>query len=245
MSSIRRARTTRTPRSLVASVALGAVATLGLVIAAPGSGAFATGNPNSPEARVSHSIASGHLMDDIESGRITESDVLHAGSAGIDVNGKHIDNWMDLTAAQAAASDAQIAKLNAAAAVDPETEASLRSTKAAIHAAEAESLLSTTSSDTSRPPAKAGEISESKHWWSHIIHWFTIYINNAWLRGLVAAGSAAAAIAICAFFDFTHVTCEFVGAFMAGATEALESSNMCNGRGMYIKIPDTTNSHCG
>ncbi|MBF4622432.1 hypothetical protein [Clavibacter sp. VKM Ac-2542] len=244
MSSIRRARSTRTPRSLVASVAIGAVATLGLVIAAPGSGAFATGNPNSPEARVGNSIASGHLMDDIESGRITESDVLHAASTGVDVHGKHIDNWMDLSAAQAAESDAQIAKLNAAAAADPKTEASLRSAKAAIHAAEAESLLSTTSSDTSRPPAKAGEISESKHWWSHIIHWFTLYINNAWLRGLVAAGSSAAAVAICAFFDISHITCGFVGAFMAGATEALESSNMCNGQGIYIKIPDTVNSHC-
>jgi hypothetical protein len=239
MSSTRRTRPTsssRSPRSALGGVAIVALTAVGLVIAAPGSGAFATGNPNSAAARVGHSIESGHLIDDVESGRITEADVVQAAKTGIDVHGQHIDNWMDLSPEQAAAGDAQTAELRAAAAADPKMAASLASTKAALHSdASLEAQASTSN----------GKILESKHWWNHLIHWYTLYINHAWLRGLIGVSAGAAAIAICAFFEITGPICALIGAvFGGGFAEVIKNSASCNGKGLYIKIPDTWKSHC-
>jgi hypothetical protein len=229
MSSIRRTRPTR---SILTTVAIGAVTTLGLVIAAPGSGAFASVDPRSPEARVGHSIESGHILDDMKSGKITEADIVHAASTGIDVHGQHIDNWIDLSAEQSTKAAPQVEQLNAAAQADPRMRAARDSLKGA-------------DSETRVVPANKGaEILESKHWWNHLIHWFTIYLNNAWLRGLITVSAGAAAIAICAFFDISRVTCAIIGVFMGGFTEVLKSSHLCNGKGLYIKLPDDWNSHC-
>lgn len=234
MSSMRRTRTTR---SIFTAVAIGAVAAVGLVVAAPGSGAFATGNPNSPEARVGHSIESGHLLDDVTSGRITEADVIHAAKTGIEVNGQHIDNWMDLSPEQTAAADAQAASLRAAAASDPKMAASLESMKAALHA-------SPTSDGISASATTGGSITESKHWYNHLVHWYTLYINHDWLRGLIGAGAAVAAAAVCSFFALIPVTCATVGGFMAATIVAVSTGHAPCSKGIYIKLPDTWNSHC-
>lgn len=234
MSSMRRTRTTR---SIFTAVAIGAVAAVGLVVAAPGSGAFATGNPNSPEARVGHSIESGHLLDDVTSGRITEADVIHAAKTGIEVNGQHIDNWMDLSPEQTAAADAQAASLRAAAASDPKMAASLESAKAALHA-------SPTADDISASATTGGSIAESKHWYNHLIHWTTLYINHDWLRGLIGAGAAVATAAVCSFFAIDAPACALVGGFMTGVIVAVSTGHAPCSKGIYIKLPDTWNSHC-
>ena len=229
MSSTRRTRTTR---SILNLVAITAVTAVGLVVAAPGSGAFAVTDPNSAQARVSRSIESGHIVDDIKTGRISQSDIVHAASTGIDVRGQHIDNWIDLSAAQADAASPEVQKLEASAEADPKMRAARDQLKLAD------------SSFRAVPTNDGANIIESKHWWNHIIHWFTIYINNAWLRGLVTVSAGAAAIAICAFFDISRVTCAVIGVFLGGAIEALKSSGLCSGRGLYISLPDTWNSHC-
>lgn len=235
--STRTARSLGTARPFLTAVAIGAVAAIGLVVAAPGSGAFAVTDPHTPQARLGHSIETGHLMDDIKSGKITEADVLHAASTGIDVNGQHIDNWIDLSPQQTAAADAQVASLRASAEADPRMMASLASTEAAIHASLGEG--------TSAVPTDGGSILESKHWWNHLVHWYTIYINHAWLRGLISVAAAAAGVAICVFFDLSRVTCGIIGALFAGGfAEVLKSSASCSGKGLYISLPDTWNSHC-
>lgn len=234
MSSIRRTRTTR---SILTTVAIGAVAAIGLVVAAPGSGAFAATNPNSPEARVSHSIESGHLLDDVKSGKITEADVTKASSTGIVVNGQHVDNWTNLTPQQTAEGDALAAKLRAAAEADPKMAASLASTKASIHAA--------MSANDAPASTTGGSILESKHWYNHLIHWYTLYINHAWLRGLIGVAAGAAAAAICSFFIITGPACSIIGAIFTGLiAEVIRDSASCSGKGLYIKLPDTWNSHC-
>jgi hypothetical protein len=229
MSRIRRTRPTR---SILTTVTIGALTALGFVIAAPGSGAFAVVDPRSPEARVAHSIESGHVLDDMEAGRITEADIVHAASTGIDVHGQHIDNWIDLSAEQTAEAAPQVAQLEAAAETDPRMAA-------------ARDGLAVPDSGTRVVPATTGsEYLESKHWWNHLTHWFTIYLDNAWLRGLVAGTASAAAAAACMSFDLSRVSCAILGAFVAGSFEALKSSNLCSGKGIYIKIPDTVHSHC-
>jgi len=234
MSSNRRTRTTR---SIFTTVAIGAVAAIGFVIAAPGSGAFAASNPNSPEARVGHSIETGHLLDDVTSGRITEADVIHAAKTGIDVNGQHIDNWMDLSPEQTAAADAQAASLRAAAASDPKMAASLESMKAALHASSA-------SDDISASATTGGSITESKHWYNHLTHWTTLYINHNWLRGLIGAGAATAAAAVCTFFVISPELCSLVGGMMSVVIVGVAAGWAPCSKGMYLKLPDTWNSHC-
>jgi hypothetical protein len=237
MSSVRRTRTTRTrtartSRSVLTAVAIGAVTTLGLVIAAPGSGAFAAVDPRSPEARVGHSIESGHLIDDMESGRITESDVVRAASVGIDVDGRHIDNWIDLSAEQTAAVQPTVDRLDAVAKADPKMTAARDSVKAE-------------SASSAAPGSKGGEIQESKHWYNHLIHWYTLYINHNWLRGLIGVSAGAAAVAVCAFFEISGPACALIGAlFSGGIAEVMKGAASCSGKGLYIKLPDTWNSHC-
>ncbi|QIS39818.1 hypothetical protein [Clavibacter capsici] len=241
MSSIRRTRSTR---STLTTVAITAVAAIGIVIAAPGSGAFAVANPNSPEVRLSHSIESGHLLDDLKSGRITESDVLHAASTGIDVNGQHFDNWIDPSPEQTAAADAQVASLRASAEADPKMKASLESAKASLDSTEASLNASLKAGDPSAL-GTGGSISESKNIFKHLIHWFTLYINHDWLRGLIGTSAGIAGVSVCVFFDLSRVTCGIVGAFFAGGiSEVVKGSASCSGKGLYIKIPDTWNSHC-
>ncbi|CCE74692.1 hypothetical protein [Clavibacter nebraskensis] len=236
MSSTRRTRTTR---SMLTTVAIGAVAAVGLVISAPGSGAFAVTDPHSPEARVGHSIETGHLLDDMESGRITESDIVRAASVGIDVGGRHIDNWIDLSAAQAAEIQPTVDRLDAAAKADPEMMAARDSLAKRDGLPEAGGAASAGHAST------GGSIAESKHWWSHLIHWVTLYINHNWLRGLIGVSAGAASVAVCVFFDLSRVTCGILGAFFSGGlAEVVKGSASCNGKGVYIKLPDTWNSHC-
>ena len=99
-----RSRATRylTPRRMLVTTALTVVATFGLVIAAPGSNAFAAG-PTSPQERVASSLEHGHLVDDLRAGRITDADIDAVGTTGLDVFGQHIDKWEGLSPAEEAA----------------------------------------------------------------------------------------------------------------------------------------------
>jgi hypothetical protein len=232
MSSIRRTPRTRTARPVLPTLAIGAVTTLGLVVAAPGSGAFAVANPHSPEARVGHSIETGHLLDDMESGRITESDIVRAARVGIDVDGRHIDNWIGLSAEQTAEVQPEVDQLVTAARADPEMVAARDSMKQ-------EDTRTAADSTTHAAPADNGAgILESKHWWKHVIHWYTLYINHNWLRGLIGVSAGAAAVAVCAFFEISGPACALIGAlFSGGIAEVVKGSASCSGKGLYIKLP--------
>ncbi|MBF4619488.1 hypothetical protein ITJ44_15530 [Clavibacter sp. VKM Ac-2873] len=229
----------RPRRSFFSTIAIGAVTSLGLVIVAPGSSAFAVTDPTSPGARVGRALDSGHFIDDIESGAITEADVVQSAATGIDLHGQHVDNWMDLSPQQVAEGDALTAQLHASMDADPQMAASLESTKAAI--------VDSAASYAMPPAAGAADrrFMESKRWYRHLIHWYTIYINHDWLRGLLGVGIGAATVAICSFFSITGVACAFIGVLFAGGlADVVKNDASCSGKGLYVKIPDTVHSHC-
>ncbi|MFD2339948.1 hypothetical protein FGG90_14300 [Clavibacter tessellarius] len=172
MSIRSRAARSLTPRTMLAHTALTAVAVIGLVIAAPGSDAFAAGLA-SPQERVAASLEHGHFLDDVSAGRITEADVDIVSTTGMDVFGHHVDKWAGLTPEEEATQGKAVAEFRASAATDPETAesiASLRSASAQMDSALA-SAPDGTSTTSYRPAPLSGDapVAESKHWWSRFI----------------------------------------------------------------------------
>ncbi|MBM7024972.1 hypothetical protein [Clavibacter zhangzhiyongii] len=246
-----RSRVTRslTPRKMLVTTALTVVAALGLVVAAPGSGAFAAG-PTSPQERVAASLEHGHFLDDVNAGKISDADMTAVGKTGLTVAGHHLDKWLDLTPAEEAAQAKAGAELRASAEADPKMAATVQALKSADSDDKvAAALDGTTTTYRPAPLAPGAPVSEDKHWWNHIhitVDHKELYINNAWLRGLVTAGAAAAVGAVCAAFpDLSKITCVLMAAAMGGVMEIVKTNGICHARGFYIKIPDFWNSHCG
>ncbi|RIJ45105.1 hypothetical protein DZF93_00240 [Clavibacter michiganensis subsp. insidiosus] len=231
MSSIRRTRTTRTKHSILTAFIIGTVTSLGLALGTPVAGAFAIGNPTTAEARVAHSIESGHLFDDMESGKISEADIIRAAGTGFDVGGRHFGKWIDLSETERVDLEAKTQDLRANLAADPELMASKQGAES-------------TSPATQSSPTASSPIEESKHWWNHLIHWFTIHLNNGAVRSIIAGAAGFGGFALCSTLDLSRASCALVGAFFAGGSELLRTSSICNGRGISIPIPDTWHSHC-
>lgn len=245
-----RSRATRslTPRKMLVTTALTVVAALGLVVAAPGSGAFAAG-PTSPQERVAASLEHGHFLEDVQAGKISDADMTAVGKTGLTVAGHHLDKWLDLTPAEQTAQAKAGATLRASAAADPKMASTVQALKSASSDDQVSAALDSTTSYRPAPLTANAPVTESKHWWNHIhigVDHTELYINNAWIRGLVTAGAAAAVGAICAAFpDLSKITCVLMAAAMGGVIEIVKTNGICHGRGFYIKIPDFWNSHCG
>jgi len=262
MSIRSRAARSLTPRKMLATTALTVVAALGLVVAAPGSDAFAAG-PITPQERVAASIEHGHLIDDYNAGRITDDDLTAVGKTGLDVAGQHFDKWLDLTPEQQAAQAKAAAQLRTAAESDPATKASIESLKSAQTDSQVTSTLDDTSTD-SRPAPLAADapVTESKHWWNHIhihigpihiphvhVHVYidhkTIHVGNALVRAILTGGVAAAVGLVCAAFpDITKVTCVLMAAGAGALVEFIKTKGICGGHGIEIPIPEIWKVHC-
>jgi len=263
-----RSRATRylTPRRMLVTTALTVVATFGLVIAAPGSNAFAAG-PTSPQERVASSLEHGHLVDDLRAGRITDADIDAVGTTGLDVFGQHIDKWEGLSPAEEAA--------QAKAAADPamaESLASLGSASVQMDSRVAASLTGTdTTSYRPAPLSADAPVTEAKHWWSRfiphinvpkIIHriqrilrptpiivdpfppmW--VFFSNALIRSVVAGSASTVAGLICAAIpDLSKVTCVLIAGAVAGLLEYVKTNGICGGHGASLHVPDFR-VHCG
>ena len=249
-----RSRATRslTPRKLLTTTALTACAAIGLVIAAPGSGAFAAG-PTSPQERVAASLEHGHFIDDVNAGRISDADLTAVGKTGLDVAGHHLDKWLDLTPAQEAAQAKAGAELRASAEADPKMAATVQALGGAQPDDAGAASLDGTATTSYKPAPLAADapVTESKHWWNKFIPHIDIghrelYINNSWLRGLIATTVAIAVGSICLAFPATpKPLCLVLAAVAAGAFEKFKTDGFCHNRGAYIDLPDIWNSHCG
>ncbi|MBF4617675.1 hypothetical protein ITJ44_06250 [Clavibacter sp. VKM Ac-2873] len=252
MSTRSRATRSLTPRKMLVTTALTVVAALGLVVAAPGSGAFAAG-PTSPQERVAASLEHGHFLDDVNAGKISDADMTAVGKTGLTVAGHHLDKWLDLTPAEEAAQAKAGAELRASAEADPQMAATVQAFKTASSDDQVAAALDSTTSYHPTPLAAGAPVTESKHWWTkfvpHIhvtIDHRELFINNAWLRGLLTAGAAAAVGAVCAAFpDLSKISCVLMAAAMGGVMEIVKTNGICHGRGFYIRIPEFWQSHCG
>ncbi len=186
MSARPRARRLLSPRLAFAAMAITAVAALGISIAVPqGSAYAATSADNGPQNKIAAAIAHDTLLQDIQSGAISQADIQAVSKTGLDVQGHHIAAFTAPTAAEtAAARQAPPVYTDAA----PGAAASLSASAVAGE------------STTTAPPLKAGEaggITESKHWyspittawkWLHTDHWY--YINGTWLAWMATSRSA-------------------------------------------------------
>ncbi|KZC94184.1 MULTISPECIES: hypothetical protein [Clavibacter] len=195
-----RSRATRPliPRRMFATIALTAVATLGFVIAAPSSGAFAIDH-DSPQARVAFSLEHGHYLDDISAGRITDADIDAVGKTGLTFSGRHIDKWLDLSPEEEAARQKAATALRSAAAGDPDVAVmaqKMRSLQSQVSAAKASNSAaaadasaaavedsataakdSATSSYRPAPLSPNAPVTESKWWNPFHIHIPPIHIH--------------------------------------------------------------------
>lgn len=248
MSIRSRAVRSLTSRKMLVTTALTVVAALGIVVAAPGSGAFAAG-PTSPQERVAASLEHGHFLDDVNAGRITDADMTAVGKTGLDVAGHHLDKWLDLTPEQETAQAKAAATLRASADADPKMAATVQALRSASSDDQIAAALDGTTTYRPAPATPGAPVSTDLHWWNHIhitIDHKELYINNAWIRGLVTAGAATAVGAVCAAFpDLSKITCVLMAAAMGGIIEIVKTNGICHGRGFYIKIPDFWHSHCG
>ncbi|MBF4635279.1 hypothetical protein ITJ38_12765 [Agreia pratensis] len=215
------------PRLLLASVAVTAVASLGFVLSVPADMAFAS--ENTPQSAVEQSIEHGSLMTDLQSGAITDDQLEAAASTGITVNGHHIDNWINLTPEQQKQADSAQAQLEA----DP-----------ALKAEAYDDLKGSVIATPSAPAADPSGITESKHWWNRFVpsdHWF--HISGAVVKWVVVSGAAVAAASLCGSFDLSKVSCALVGVLFAGGSQLLNGWN-CENNGLWIDVPYIWKSNC-
>jgi hypothetical protein len=215
------------PRLLLASVAVAAVASLGFVLSVPADMAFAA--EKTPQSAVEQSIERGSLMTDLQSGAITDAQLEAAASTGITVNGHHIDNWIDLTPAQQKQADSAQAQLEA----DP-----------ALKTQAYEDLKGSAIASPSAPATDPSGITEDKHWWNRFVpadHWF--HVSASVVKWVVASGATIGAAALCGSFDLSKVSCALVGILVAGGSQLLGGWN-CERNGLWIDLPYYWKSNC-
>ncbi|WP_440696529.1 hypothetical protein [Clavibacter nebraskensis] len=267
-----RSRATRslTPRKMFVTTSLTIVAAFGFVIAAPGSDAFAAG-PTSPQERVAASLEHGHLLDDVTAGRITDADMTAVGKTGLDVDGRHIDGWEDLTPEQEAAQAKSAAELGAALDADPEAASTMQALASAQSDGQVAASLDGTDTVSYRPAPLAANapVTESKHWWSRfiphihippihihvppiVIHvppihipQHSVFINNKLIRSFISALGGGLAGVICVMIpDLSKLTCVIMAAAMAGLIEYVKTNGICGGHGLTVEYP-IIRKHCG
>lgn len=228
------------PRRLLGVVALAAVAGLGLGLSAPSDSAFAANNGSSHvPTPLERSLENMTLMKDLESGRVTQQDVLDAGEHGLTVKGRHIDGWTNPSPAQQEAGKRMASQLHA----DPAAAQSLRDAMGDLGDGNGPDFADAPSGTA---PTGAAGITESKHWWNKVIHWFKgshIYINGPWFKTIVAGGVSGGMIGLCLFFDFSKITCSLVGAVVGTIAEWVKNTR-CARNGVWLYFPEGWKSHC-
>ncbi|MBD5382398.1 hypothetical protein ACR8AL_01710 [Clavibacter sepedonicus] len=233
-------RTFLSTRRLLAFVAVGALAGLGLGLAAPSSDAFAADHGSShARTRLERSLEDKTLVEDLKSGRVTQEDVLDAGEHGLTINGHHVDGWTKPSAAQQVAGQQMAAQLRA----DPAAAQSLRDEMGDLSDGD---WPDSADAPAGSAPTGAAGITESKHWWNKVIKWFQgehVYINGPWFKTIVAGGVAGGMIGLCLFFDFSKITCSLVGAAVATVAEWIKNTT-CARNGIWLYYPYWWKSHC-
>lgn len=241
----------RSPRRLLALLAIGTLATVGFAYSAPSDGAFAAKAVHGPThvpTALERSVEAGTLMDDLDSGKVTEQDVLDAGEHGLTVHGHRMDGWTDPTAEQRAGAEQVAAQLRA----DPAIATLSGDTSDVRAAMDDLADPAAVHPPALRAPVGSAGITESKHWWNKVftkpIDWLRahtphIYINGPWFKAIVGAGVAVGMMGLCVFFDFSKVTCALVG-IAAGAVVELLKNTRCARNGLQLYWPLAWLSHC-
>lgn len=241
MSARPRARRLLSPRLAFMAMAITAVAALGISIAVPqGSAYAATSADNGPQNKVAAAVAHDTLLQDIQSGAISQADIQAVSKTGLDVQGHHIAAFTAPTAADVAAA-------RQAPAVFADVPGAAASLSASAVAGE---------STTTAPPLKAGEaggITESKHWyspfttawkWLHTDHWY--YVNPTWLQWMANVSIGTAAASFCGAIARTLPTAALcaVAATLMWAVAGLAHDWQCETRGWWVDLPYIGKSHC-